>query len=59
MPCCEPKKELNHICHGEVAEQDKKKKPRGRASKQMQYNHRFITTVVGFRKKKGPNSSKK
>lgn len=40
-----------------VAEQDKKK-PRGRAHKQMQYNHQFITAVVGFRKKRGPNSSK-
>ncbi|XP_009383200.1 small ribosomal subunit protein eS30z/eS30y/eS30x-like [Musa acuminata AAA Group] len=41
-----------------VAEQDKKKKPRSRAHKQMQYNRRFITAVVGFRKKRGPNSSK-
>ncbi|KAJ4958608.1 hypothetical protein NE237_025719 [Protea cynaroides] len=40
-----------------VAKQDKKKKPRGRAHKRMQYNRRFVTTVVGFGKKRGPNSS--
>ncbi|KAK8961790.1 40S ribosomal protein S30 [Platanthera guangdongensis] len=69
-----------------VAKQDKKKKPRGRAHKRMQYNRRFVTageilyrfllnhrvtssiaaknlhccfTVVGFGKKRGPNSSEK
>ncbi|KAF5458914.1 hypothetical protein F2P56_022907 [Juglans regia] len=42
-----------------VAKQDKKKKPRGRAHKHMQYNRRFVTAVVGFGKKRGPNSSKK
>jgi small subunit ribosomal protein S30e len=26
-----------------VAKQDKKKKPRGRAHKRMQYNRRFVT----------------
>ncbi|RWR72560.1 40S ribosomal protein S30 [Cinnamomum micranthum f. kanehirae] len=40
-----------------VAKQDKKKKPRGRAHKRMQYNRRFVTAVVGFGKKRGPNSS--
>nr|AFK47725.1 unknown [Lotus japonicus] len=25
----------------------------------MQYNHRFVTAVVGFGKKRGPNSSEK
>ncbi|KAH1033360.1 hypothetical protein J1N35_045534 [Gossypium stocksii] len=40
-----------------VAKQDKKKKPRGRAYKRMQYNRRFVTAVVGFGKKRGPNSS--
>ncbi|KAF7143072.1 hypothetical protein RHSIM_Rhsim05G0030100 [Rhododendron simsii] len=37
-----------------VAKQDKKKKPRGRAHKRMQYNR-----LVGFGKKRGPNSSEK
>ncbi|KAK8964184.1 40S ribosomal protein S30 [Platanthera guangdongensis] len=35
-----------------VAKQDKKKKPRGRAHKRMQYNRRFVTAVVGFGKKR-------
>ena len=39
--------------------QDKKKKPRGRAHKRMQHNRRFVTAVVGFGKKRGPNSSEK
>ncbi|CAN6169663.1 unnamed protein product, partial [Urochloa humidicola] len=38
---------------------NKKKKPRGRAYKRMQYNRRFVTAVVGFGKKRGPNSSEK
>ncbi|ESQ42751.1 hypothetical protein EUTSA_v10015110mg [Eutrema salsugineum] len=42
-----------------VAKQDKKKKPRGRAHKRMQHNRRFVTAVVGFGKKRGPNSSEK
>uniref|UniRef100_A0A803KPW9 40S ribosomal protein S30 n=1 Tax=Chenopodium quinoa TaxID=63459 RepID=A0A803KPW9_CHEQI len=42
-----------------VASQDKKKKPRGRAHKRLQYNRRFVTAVVGFGKKRGPNSSEK
>jgi small subunit ribosomal protein S30e len=42
-----------------VAKQDKKKKPKGRAHKRMQYNRRFVTAVVGFGKKRGPNSSEK
>ncbi|KAG0501408.1 hypothetical protein HPP92_001480 [Vanilla planifolia] len=42
-----------------VTKQDKKKKPRGRAHKRMQYNRRFVTAVVGFGKKRGPNSSEK
>ncbi|CAK7348901.1 unnamed protein product [Dovyalis caffra] len=29
-----------------VAKQDKKKKPRGRAHKRMQYNRRFVTAVI-------------
>ncbi|KAM6562623.1 hypothetical protein CsatB_022621 [Cannabis sativa] len=40
-----------------IAKQDKKKKLRGRAHKRMQYNRRFLTVVVGFGKKRGPNSS--
>ncbi|TXG60659.1 hypothetical protein EZV62_015232 [Acer yangbiense] len=42
-----------------VAKKDKKKKPRGHAHKRMQYNRRFITAVVDFGKKRGPNSSEK
>ncbi|KAL6558428.1 ribosomal protein S30A [Orobanche minor] len=42
-----------------VTKQDKKKNPRGRAHKRMQYNRRFVTAVVGFGKKRGPNSSEK
>ncbi|KAL2479967.1 40S ribosomal protein S30 [Abeliophyllum distichum] len=40
-----------------VVKQDKKKQPRGRAHKRMQYNRRFVTAVVGFGKKRSPNSS--
>ncbi|CAL5438143.1 unnamed protein product [Camellia sinensis] len=29
-----------------VAKQDKKKKPRGRAHKRMQYNRRFVTAAL-------------
>ncbi|PIA42863.1 hypothetical protein AQUCO_02000366v1 [Aquilegia coerulea] len=32
-----------------VAKQDKKKKPRGRAHKRMQYNRRFVTAGKLFR----------
>ncbi|XP_071909068.1 small ribosomal subunit protein eS30z/eS30y/eS30x-like [Coffea arabica] len=39
-----------------VAKQDKKK-PHRRAYKRMQYNCRFVSTIVGFREKRGPNSS--
>jgi small subunit ribosomal protein S30e len=44
-----------------VAKQDKKKKPHGHAHNhnRMQYNRRFDTAVVGFGKKRGPNSSEK
>ncbi|XP_041005535.1 40S ribosomal protein S30-like [Juglans microcarpa x Juglans regia] len=42
-----------------VAKQDKKKKLRVRAHKRMQYNRHFVTAVVGFGKKRGPNSSEK
>ncbi|CAL5443859.1 unnamed protein product [Camellia sinensis] len=31
-----------------VAKQDKKKKPRGRAHKRMQYNRRFVTADCWF-----------
>ncbi|KAH0461637.1 hypothetical protein IEQ34_009212 [Dendrobium chrysotoxum] len=41
-----------------VAKKDKKKL-RGRAYQMMQYNRRFITAVVGFGKKRGPNSLEK
>ena len=39
-----------------VPKQDKKKKPTGRAMKRIKYNRRFVNVVVGFGKKKGPNS---
>eukprot|EP00296_Roombia_truncata_P009418 JP448012.1.p3 GENE.JP448012.1~~JP448012.1.p3 ORF type:complete len:143 (+),score=61.88 JP448012.1:32-430(+) len=39
-----------------VAKQEKKKKAKGRAARRIQYNRRFVSTVVGFGKKKGPNS---
>ncbi|KAG6545050.1 hypothetical protein Mapa_013744 [Marchantia paleacea] len=42
-----------------VQKQDKKKQPKGRAHKRIQYNRRFVTAVVGFGKKRGPNSSEK
>ncbi|XP_060201019.1 small ribosomal subunit protein eS30z/eS30y/eS30x-like [Lycium barbarum] len=42
-----------------VAKQDKKKNPRGCAHKYMQYNRGFVTVVVGFGKKRGPNSFEK
>ncbi|XP_057843748.1 small ribosomal subunit protein eS30z/eS30y/eS30x-like [Cryptomeria japonica] len=42
-----------------VQKQDKKKKPKGRAYKRMQYNRRYVTAVAGFGRKKGPNSSQK
>ncbi|URD98965.1 40S ribosomal protein S30 [Musa troglodytarum] len=37
----------------------KPKKPRGRAYKRAQYNRRFVAAVIGFGKKRGPNSSEK
>ncbi|KAK9826936.1 hypothetical protein WJX74_000664 [Apatococcus lobatus] len=39
-----------------VPKQDKKKLPKGRALKRIKYNRRFVNIVVGFGKKKGPNS---
>eukprot|EP00013_Stygamoeba_regulata_P026136 CAMPEP_0177654768 /NCGR_PEP_ID=MMETSP0447-20121125/14531_1 /TAXON_ID=0 /ORGANISM="Stygamoeba regulata, Strain BSH-02190019" /LENGTH=71 /DNA_ID=CAMNT_0019158485 /DNA_START=43 /DNA_END=258 /DNA_ORIENTATION=+ len=38
---------------------DKKKVPKGRAKKRMQYNRRFVNQVVGFGRKRGPNSNQK
>lgn len=40
-----------------VEKQDKKKKPRGRAYKRLQYNRRFVNVVVGPGKARGPNSN--
>ena len=40
-----------------VEKQDKKKRPRGRAFKRLQYNRRFVNVVVGPGKKRGPNSN--
>ena len=42
-----------------VAKQHKKKKPYGHAHKRMQYNRRFVIVIVGFGKKRGPNSPEK
>ncbi|KAF7234068.1 hypothetical protein EG68_12604 [Paragonimus skrjabini miyazakii] len=43
-----------------VEKQEKKKKPRGRAKRRMQYNKRFVAVVqqVGSRRR-GPNSNVK
>ncbi|KAG5183268.1 ribosomal protein S30 [Tribonema minus] len=41
-----------------VDKQEKKKDPRGRAKKRMQYNRRFVNVVTGVGGKKlGPNSN--
>lgn len=40
-----------------VDKQDKKKQPKGRAKKRMQYNRRFVNVVVGFGKKRSPNAN--
>eukprot|EP00011_Vannellida_sp_DIVA3-517-6-12_P008946 CAMPEP_0114614318 /NCGR_PEP_ID=MMETSP0168-20121206/5588_1 /TAXON_ID=95228 ORGANISM="Vannella sp., Strain DIVA3 517/6/12" /NCGR_SAMPLE_ID=MMETSP0168 /ASSEMBLY_ACC=CAM_ASM_000044 /LENGTH=62 /DNA_ID=CAMNT_0001825355 /DNA_START=35 /DNA_END=223 /DNA_ORIENTATION=- len=40
-----------------VAKQEKKKNKTGRAKKRIQYNRRFVNVVVGFGKKRGPNSN--
>ena len=40
-----------------VEKQEKKKVPKGRAYKRLLYNRRFVNVVVGFGKKKGPNSN--
>eukprot|EP00741_Cyanophora_paradoxa_P006496 tig00001003_g6288.t1 len=40
-----------------VAKAEKKKRPRGRAKRREQYNRRFVNIVVGFGKKKGPNTN--
>merc|ERR1719488_51813 len=40
-----------------VEAQEKKKKKTGRAKRRIQYNRRFVNVVVGFGKKKGPNSN--
>merc|ERR1712065_124587 len=36
---------------------EKKRKLTGRAKRRAQYNRRFVNVVVGFGKKKGPNSN--
>ena len=44
--------------HAQVDKQEKKKDPRGRAKKRMQYNRRFVNVVTGVGGKKlGPNSN--
>ena len=43
--------------HTQVAKQDKKKTPKGRAKKRLQYNRRFVNVVTGPGKKRGPNSN--
>jgi small subunit ribosomal protein S30e len=40
-----------------VEKQDKKKQPTGRALKRLKYNRRFVNVVVGFGKKRGPNTN--
>ncbi len=40
-----------------VEKQEKKKVPTGRAKKRLLYNRRFVNVVVGFGKKRGPNSN--
>jgi small subunit ribosomal protein S30e len=40
-----------------VDKQEKKKAKTGRAKRRMQYNRRFVNTVVTFGRKKGPNSN--
>jgi small subunit ribosomal protein S30e len=41
-----------------VEKQEKKKSPRGRAKKRMQYNRRYVNVVTGMGGKKvGPNSN--
>ena len=40
-----------------VEKQEKKKVPKGRAYKRLLYNRRFVNVVVGFGKKRGPNSN--
>jgi small subunit ribosomal protein S30e len=40
-----------------VEKTDKKKKPRGRAYKRLQYNRRYVNVVVGPGKARGPNAN--
>ncbi|CAM9361620.1 unnamed protein product [Ascophyllum nodosum] len=41
-----------------IDKQEKKKQPRGRAKKRMQYNRRFVNVVTGVGGKRlGPNSN--
>jgi len=40
-----------------VANQETKKRPKGRAGKRIVYNRRFVNVVVGPGKKKSPNSN--
>ncbi|KAL3776579.1 hypothetical protein HJC23_002028 [Cyclotella cryptica] len=41
-----------------VEAQEKRKQPRGRAKKRMQYNRRYVNVVTGMGGKKvGPNSN--
>mmetsp|Transcript_12603 Transcript_12603/g.36618 ORF Transcript_12603/g.36618 Transcript_12603/m.36618 type:complete len:137 (-) Transcript_12603:118-528(-) len=42
-----------------VPKQEKKKKKTGRAKRRDEYNRRFVNVVVGFGKKRGPNSNVK
>jgi len=42
-----------------VEKQEKRKKPRGRAKRRMQYNRRFVNVVTTQGRKKGPNSNAK
>ncbi|XP_013110759.1 ubiquitin-like FUBI-ribosomal protein eS30 fusion protein [Stomoxys calcitrans] len=40
-----------------VEKQEKKKKKTGRAKRRIQYNRRFVNTVSGFGRRRGPNAN--
>ncbi|VDL94302.1 unnamed protein product [Schistocephalus solidus] len=42
-----------------VEKQDKKKKPRGRAKRRMQFNRRFAIVAIPGARRRGPNSNVK
>lgn len=42
-----------------IEKTEKKKQPKGRALKRLQYNRRFVNVVATMGKKKGPNAQVK